>query len=470
MTTDQSHLDRVDLALLESLVDGPVFLPGDTEYAEETATFNLTLPHRPAVVVGATSSSDVQHAVRFAGHRGLAVSVKATGHGAVVSADNTLMITTKRMSAVSINQSESYARIQAGVLWQDVISAAAKSSLAPMAGSSPLVGAVAYTLGGGLSPTLGRAFGYAADHVRSIEIVTADGVLHHVTAQNEPALFWAVRGGKGNFGIVTALEFDLFPITRLYGGGLFFHAEDAPAVLRTWHTWVKRLPEELTSSFVFLRLPDLPMIPEPMRGKLTLHVRISYLGEADAGAELIGPLRTVATPFLDTVAEMPFTEIATIHNDPTDPGVAIDRTMLLRELPAEALETLLELAGPGAAPEDALMMVEVRQLGGALSREPRVPNAVSNRDAAFNLFMASIPAPADGDAERIRAVLAKILDRMAPWGTGGAYANFMSTEDTAPDEVRKAFGSLVFDRLIDVKKLYDPTNMFRINHNIPPMQ
>jgi FAD/FMN-containing dehydrogenase len=453
---------------LHTQIDGPVLTPGDPGYAAETATFNLTLQHLPAVVVGAAHSGDVQNAVRFAARRNLPVSVNATGHGAVVSADGSLMITTRRMNGVSIDQAASSAKIQAGVCWHEVITAAAKAGLAPMAGSSPLVGAVAYTLGGGLSPTLGRTHGYAADHVRSVDLVTADGVLRHLTPEKEADLFWAVRGGKGNFGVVTALEFGLFPITRLYGGGLFYHADDIPAVLRTWRSWAATVPEDLTTSFVLLRLPDLEFVPEPMRGRLTLHVRVSYLGSADVGAALVAPLRTVAAPFLDTVQEMPFSEIATIHNDPTEPAVAIDRTMLLRDLPEESLDTLLELAGPAAAAEDALMMVEVRLLGGALSRTPKVPNAVGNRDAGFNLFMASIPAPVPGDVERIRGALERMLDRMAPWGTGGAYANFLSTEDTTPELVKKAFTADAYQRLADIKRRYDPANMFRINHNVPP--
>ncbi|MEU4156457.1 FAD-binding oxidoreductase [Actinoplanes sp. NPDC026670] len=468
MTFNESPISSVDRAWLESQIAGPVLTPDDPGYTAETATFNLTLPHRPAVVIGATHSGDVQNAVRFAARRNRPVSVNATGHGAVVSADGTVMITTKRMNGVSINRVESTGRIQAGVRWHEVISAAAKVGLAPMAGSSPLVGAVAYTLGGGLSPTLGRTHGYAADHVRSVELVTADGVLRHLTAEKEPDLFWAVRGGKGNFGVVTALEFDLFPITRLYGGGLYYHADDISAVLRAWRSWAATAPEELSTSFVLLRLPDLEFVPEPMRGRLTLHVRVSYLGPADTGAALVAPLRSVATPFIDTVQEMPFTEIASIHNDPTEPAVAIDRTMLLRDLPEEALETLLGLAGPAASAGDALMMVEVRLLGGALSRAPQTPNAVGNRDAGFNLFMASIPAPVPGDPERIRGALERLLDRMAPWGTGGAYANFLSTEDTTPELVKQAFTAESYRRLAEIKRRYDPANLFRINHNVPP--
>jgi len=472
-TTSQHHpqaLDRSDRAWLESRIDGPVLLPDDAAFATETATFNLTLPHRPVVAIGATSPADVQNAVRFAAGRGLAVAVNNTGHGAVVSADGTLMITTRRMSGVSINAPDAYARVQAGARWNQITPAAAAHGLAGISGSSPLVGAVGFTLGGGLSPVLGRSRGFGADHVRAFEIVTADGALRHVTAEHEPALFWAARGGKGNFGVVTSLEFDLFPVSRLYGGGLYFAGEHAPAVLNAWRAWAPGLPESMSTSFCLLRLPDLPFVPEPMRGTLTLHVRIAYLGSAADGAELIAPLRAAAPAFIDTVGEMPYTDVASIHNDPTDPGVAIDRSTLLRELPQEALDTLLTLAGPDTAPDDQLMMAEIRLLGGALSRPPVVPNAIGNReDAAYCLFIASIPAPVPGDIERIRTVERRFLDRMAPWSTGGAYSNFLSTEDTSPEAVRAAFSPEAYERLLDIKKFFDPGNLFRINHNIRPI-
>ena len=468
--TRTAPFDHNDRAWLDKHIDGPVLTPEDPAYAEETATFNRTLSHRPAVAIGATGPDDVRNAIRFAADHGLAVSVNTTGHGAVVSADDTLMITTRRMSGVAVDAPGRYARIQAGVRWREIIPAAAEHGLAGISGSSPLVGAVGFTLGGGLSPVFGRSRGFGADHVRAFDVVTADGVLRHVTAEQEPDLFWAARGGKGNFGVVTSLEFALFPVARLYGGGLFFAGKHAPAVLDAWRAWAPGLPESLSTSFCLLRLPDLPFVPEPMRGTLTLHVRIAYLGSAPDGASLVAPLRAAAPAFLDTVGEMPYTDVASIHNDPTEPAVAIDRSTLLRDLPQEALDTLLTLAGPDAAPDDQLMMAEIRLLGGALRRPPAIPNAIGNReDAAYCLFIASLPAPIPGDVERIRAVERRFLNRMSPWSTGGAYSNFLSTEDTSPEVVRSAFAAESYDRLLDIKKFYDPTNLFRINHNIRPI-
>ena len=449
--------------------EGPVLLPGDDGYDLETATFNLVHSHRAALVVGAAHRRDVQAAVRFAARNGLPVAVVATGHGAVVSSDGAVLVNTRRLSGVTIDPDARTARIEAGVRWQQVIDKAAVYGLAPMAGSAPAVGAVAYLLGGGLSPVLGRSLGYAADHIRSVDVVTADGSLRHLTARHDPELFWAIRGGKGNFGVVTAVEFDLFPVKRLYGGGLFFAGARAAAVLHAYRAWVAAVPEEMSSSVVLLRLPDLPFVPEPMRGTLTVHVRIAYLGSAEDGEKLVAPLRAVAPALIDSVAEMPFAAIGTIHNDPTEPAAAIDRSMLLRELPAEAVDALVELAGPDVPSAETLMMVEVRHLGGALSRQPAVPNAVGHRSAAFNLFVASVVLPVAGDAERIRALEQRMLDRFQRWGTGGAYLNFMSTEDVTPDRVRAGYDAGSFERLLRAKQTYDPHNTFRINHNIRPV-
>lgn len=392
-----------DRAWLEKNVSGPVLTPDDAGYAEETATFNRTLSHRPAVVVGATGPADVQAAVRYAARHDLAVAVNATGHGAVVSADGTLMITTRRMSTMAVDAVGRRARVGAGVRWNRFTPAAAEYGLAAITGSSPQVGAVGFTLGGGLSPVLGRSRGFGADHVRAFDLVTADGTLRRVDAGREPDLFWAARGGKGNFGVVTAMDFDLFPVTRLYGGGLYFAGEDAPAVLTAWREWAPGLPESLSTSFCLLRLPDLPVIPEPMRGRLTLHVRVAYLGRAEDGERLVAPLRAAAPAFIDTLGEMPYTEIATIHNDPAEPGMGVDRSGLLREFPQAALDELLALAGPDAPAGDQLMMTEIRLLGGALARPPAVRNAVGNReDAAYGLFVASLVAPDPEDIARVR--------------------------------------------------------------------
>ena len=259
---------EADAGSLGAVVDGVVRVPGDDGYAEECATYNLSLPRRPAVVIGAASPGDVSSAVQFGAARGLPVGVLATGHATSVPADGAVLVTTRRMNAVSIDPVARTARAEAGVRWQQVIEAAAPHGLAPLNGSSPLVGVVGYTLGGGLSPVGARARGWAADHVRAIEMVTADGEPVRTTPQRDADLFWAVRGGKDNFGIVTAIEFGLFEVERLYGGALYFPGELTADVLAAFQECAPTLPEEMTMSVALMRLPPLDIVPEPLRGRL----------------------------------------------------------------------------------------------------------------------------------------------------------------------------------------------------------
>ena len=468
MTTDLNDptiIDPAGLAGLTAEVAGPVLVPGDERYAEETATWNQAVTHRPAVAVGATNAADVQAAVRFASARNLPVAVVSTGHGAVVSADGAVLINLRRMDGVVVDAAARTASVGPGAEMQDLVDAAAGEGLAPIAGSSPNIGVVGFTLGGGLSPVLGRSHGYAADHVRSAEIVTPDGDLRHVDAQTSPDLFWAIRGGKGNFGVVVGMTVGLVPVTRLYGGGLFYPGEHAAEVLDAYRRLVDGAPEELTASIAFLRLPPLPAVPEPLRGRFTVHVRIAYLGSAEDGAKLVTDLRGVAPILIDAVAEMPYAAIASIHADPVDPVPAYEISALLSGFPAEAAEALVAAAGPEA--DTPAMMVEIRQLGGALARQPGTPNAVGHRDAPFLLFAGTVGPP--GLKETFRPALEALVAALAPWTTGGKQANFLSAYDVTAQGPATAYEQPVFDRLSWLKTAYDPRNLFRIGHAIAPL-
>jgi FAD/FMN-containing dehydrogenase len=466
MTTDlmtTPAIEPADLIRLAREIAGPVLRPGDERYAEETLTWNLALPHRPLVVVGATVVGDVQAAVRFANLRNLPVAVVATGHGAAVSADGAVMVNLRRLDGISIDAQASTATVGAAVETQDLVDAAAEDGLAPIVGSSPNVGVVGFTLGGGLSPALGRAYGFAADHVRSADIVTPDGELHHVDVETEPDLFWAIRGGKGNFGVVVSLTVDLVPITRLYGGGLFYTGEHVAKVVAAYRRITADAPRELTVSFAFLRLPALPFVPEPLQGRLTVHVRVAYLGAAAEGERLMSELRAAAPTLIDTVAEMPYTAVAAIHADPVDPVPAYEISSLLDDFPQEAADALIAAAGPDV--DTPALVVEIRQLGGALAHEPTPSNAVSNRDAKFQLFAGAVGAP--GMGETFRGALEGLAHTLAPWSTGRKQINFLSAYDTTPEAVASAYEPMTYERLVRVKTAYDPSNLFRINHNIP---
>ncbi|TDC37182.1 FAD-binding oxidoreductase [Micromonospora sp. 15K316] len=450
------------VAELDANTTGPVLLPTDEGYVTECAAYNLATPHQPAVVVGAASAADVRAAVRFATAHDLPVAVLATGHSAL-SSSGAVLINTRRMDEVTIDAERRTARISAGVRWQQVIDAAGTHGLAPLNGSAPTVGAVSYTLGGGLSP-IGRTYGYAADHVRRIELVTADGDLLEVTAEREPELFWALRGGKGNFGVVTALEFDLFPIERIYGGGLFFPGERAAEVLNTWNAWTTDVPDEMTSSIALLRLPPAPELPEPLRGQFVVHVRIAYVGASEAGERLVAPLRAIGPALIDSMAEMPYTAVGSIHNDPPTPIPFFDRSILLRESTPELVDTIVRLAGADA--QSPLVALEIRHLGGALDRRPEAGNAIDTRGSAFLLYGVALGGP--DQAEAFEGYLTGLVAALEPWSTGRRFVNFFSAADATDEGVATGYRPETYQRLAAVKKAYDPHNVFRLNHNILP--
>jgi FAD/FMN-containing dehydrogenase len=447
---------------LKSTVRGLVLTPGDDGYDAERAAWSLLVDHHPAIIVVPINAEDVAAAVRFAAAEGLPVAVQATGHGATVPADGVLLINTRRLTSVEIDPSRSTARIQAGAKWGPVIELAARRGLAPLVGSSPGVGAVGYLTGGGL-PVLGRRYGFSVDYVRAIDLVTADGLLRHVTAQDDPDLFWAVRGGKGNFGVVTALEMELLPITRLYGGALTFPLTEARRVLNTWLGWVAEQREEMSSSIAFLRIPNLDLVPEAMRGHRSLNVRIAFTGSEEEGARLIQPLRDLG-PEMDTVAEMPYRELGKIHGDPEQPTPVIDSGTLLSELDGSAVERIVSLIGPDADLPPG--MIEIRRLGGALNRPAEPANAIGNRSGAFSLLVAFVVLP--GEADRAAQSLREVTEGMRPWDTGASLPNQLGSAKAEPHQVRTAYREEDYVRLTAIKTKYDPKNMFQINQNIPP--
>lgn len=454
------ELAAAGLDALTGRVTGPVLRPGDAGYDAERDGFQTAAQHRPAVIVGATGADDVRAAVEFARTHRLPVAVQASGHGLSAAALGGVLISTRRMTGVHVDAIRRTASIEAGVRWGQVVEEGAPHGLAPLNGSAPHVGAVGYTLAGGL-PLLARRYGFAADHVRSIDVVTADARLRHVTAKDGADLFWALRGGQGNFGVVTGLEVDLVPVARLYGGGLYFDAGLVADVLQAWRLWTATVPDELTSSVALIPLPDLPMVPEPIRGRYVAHVRIAYTGDAVDGERLVAPLRAVGPRLMDTLRDMPYAESASIYNDPTQPHAYSGTNALLRELHESAAPAILDLAGPGAP---VTCIVQVNHLGGALARPPAVASAVGHRDAQFLLRVLSPLGAADTGT--VQGVHRRLLEALAPW-TAGRTVGFLFGESTV-EQVRSAYEPDGYRRLTELKAVYDPDNTFRLNHNIPP--
>lgn len=454
-------LSPADVRQLAGRLAGPVLLPEDQAYHAECAAVAIESSQRAALVVGATGTADVIAAVSFATDRGMPIAVRATGHSATALPADTLLINTARMQSVHVDPMSRVARVEAGVRWERVIHEAAVFGLAPLAGSSPYVGAVGYTMGGGLG-LLGRAYGYAADHVHAVDVVTVHGMLRRATPAQLSDLFWAVRGGKDNFGVVTSMDIALFPVRSIYGGGLYFRGSDAAQVLNAYRRWLPNVPDELSSSYALNRFPMSAAVPEHLRGRFVVHVRIAYCGTAAAGERLVEPLRSIAVPLRDTLAEIPFSAGGSIHNDPEPRPEVYESNALLSKLDEDAVDALMALAGPDTT--CPLNFIELRHLGGALGRNPRIANAVGHRGAAFQLYSAGPLA----QAGPVREYAALITERMAPWSTGGTSLNFAGAGGMSADAVRAAYSAEDYRRLLRVKRSYDPENLFRANHNIAP--
>ncbi|AXK35078.1 FAD-binding oxidoreductase [Streptomyces armeniacus] len=435
-------------------VRGPVLAPADDGYAAETAAFQAGLEQRPDLVVGALDADDVRAAVRHAAARGMPVRVQATGHGVPAASEGGLLINTRRMDGVRVDPAARTVRVQAGARWEQVIAAAAPHGLAPLNGSAPHSGVVGYTLGGGLG-LLARQFGYAADHVRALDLVTADGEPRHVTAREEPELFWALRGGRSGFGAVTGLEVGLVPVPRLYGGTLAFDGALLADVLRAYRDWTAGgLPDELTSSVMAIVYPDIPALPEPLRGRHVVQVRVAYTGDAAEGERLVEPLRTVGPRITEKLGDMPYTESPTIHADPTDPHPYTGTNMLLSDLDLAAVTEFAEQGGPGA---EFFSVVQLQQLGGALARPPRDGNAVGHRDARYSLSVLSVAAQPEEAAAR--AFHGRLEEPLKPWAVG-RFLNFLFGA-VDPGRLREAYEPETWRRLEELREAYDPSGLFR---------
>jgi len=425
------------------------FFAGDTGYEAEAGGFQTAIGHRPWAVVAVSSADDVTAAVRLARERGVRVAVQATGHGARVPADGVL-VTTRRMTGVRVDPVARTAWVEAGVRWSAVIEQAAAHGLAPLAGSSPGVGAVGYTLGGGVG-LLGRTFGYAADHVRALDAVTADGKLRNVTATSEPDLFWALRGGGELLGVVTAMEVALVPVPVVYGGGLHFDAAHAADVLAAFRELTEAAPETLTSSVGMVGLPPIDAVPEPLRGRHVLHVRLASTEPLDPS--LLAPLRAIG-PLVDRVGEVSAAEVGSIYGDPDFPHAYVGDNVLLGELPAELLDAVRTLAGP-AAPVSCV--VDIRHLGGAMARAPEVANAVPYREATHILRVLS-PVGAD-DVDAARAVHHEVFKAAAPFAVGRA-ATFGYGPVDADPSLPSLRDPATAARLAQVRGEFDPDGVF----------
>jgi hypothetical protein len=459
MTTIAAPTKAGAARVLRGRIDGAVITPGDAGYDEARGTFNLTDDLRPALIAFPESEADVATIVDVARGYGLRLSAQRSAHnaGPLGRAADTIVVRTDDLQGVEIDPVARRARVRSGATWQNVVPQASELGLAALHGPALDVSIAGYSLGGGVG-WYARRHGIATNSVTAIELVTADGELVRADADNEPELFWALRGGGGNFGVVTALEFDLFAIPSVYAGALFFPWERSAEVLHAWHEWTADLPDEITSIGRILKFPPLDFVPEPFCGRAFVIVEaVDVRGETE-GAEALQPLRSLGAE-MDTFAVLPPAGIAGLHMDPTDPLPYVSGHQLLGDMPAQAIDDIVELAGPDSG--SPLLMLELRHTGGALSRGEAHHGALATLPGSYMSFMAGLVMDADSTAAN-EAAIAAVNQALAPYEVG----KYLNVTEQATD-TGSFFPADACGRLAEVKAAYDPENLFRANHEIP---
>lgn len=432
----------------------PSVLPGEDGWEDARRAWNMAADQHPAAVAHPETADDVVAAVRFARSRGLRVAAQCTGHAAAEldPLDDALLVRTANLRELEIDPEARRARVGAGLQWGEVAAAAAAHGLAGPAGSSGTVGVVGYTLAGG-NGWLGRRHGLACNGVSAVELVSADGELRRVDAASDPELFWALRGGGGNFGVVTAIEFALHPIAEVEMGFLLWPVDRAPEVLHAWWETTAGLPEEVSTIGRIFNLPPLEELPPFLRGRELVVVEVADIrgpGELDG---LLAPLRALG-PEMDTVAPAPAPALGTLHMDPEDPAPATFDGGLLAEVTGGTLDAIVDLMAPGSG--SPLLSIELRQLGGALASAPDGAGAISHLDAEGIVFGVGI-SPVPPAVAAVRGALDEMNAALAPWTADRALPNFAGRRRGPVD----FYGEAGAQRLAEARAAVDPEGMFR---------
>ena len=450
---------RAGLRELRDTVRGDVLVPGDAGWDQAKATFNVAVEQHPTVVVVPADAADVVTVLRYATEHGVEVAPQRSGHNAAPLGDlsGTILLRTDAMTDVHLDGERRLAVVGAGAKWADVVPAASDLGLMALHGSTPDVSIAGYTLGGGIG-WYARSHGLAANSLTGVELVTPDGQVRWVDREHEPELFWALRGGGGNFGVVTALEFRLYPVPEVYAGTLFFPAERASEVLKAWLTWTRSAPESVTSVGRIIRFPAELEVPEPLRGGSFVVVEAVFTDDEASASALLDPLRRLG-PVMDTFRTQPPAGIAELHMDPQDPlPYAVDH-VVLADVTHEAIDGLVDAVGQGSGSE--LISVEIRHLGGALSRAREEHGALARTPGEYLLLGVGATPTAEA-AVSVRAELALMKAPLSQL-VSGSYYNF-SEEPTDP---RRHFPPEVYARLQRLRSQVDPNATIRANHTIP---
>jgi FAD/FMN-containing dehydrogenase len=446
---------------LRGLCGDFVHLPGDEAYDAGRRPWNVAVSQLPAAVAEPTTVEEISLLVRVAAALGLRVTAQSTGHAAGILAahrlDDVVLVRTGHLRGVYVDPYNQVARVEAGASWEDVIDVAAPHGLTALHGSAPDVGVVGYTLGGGLG-WYARKHGLATNGVVGIELVGADGEVVRADASTNPELFWALRGGGGNFGIVTTIEIGLLPIADVHAGMMLWDISRAPEVLPVFAAWSRTAPEEVTTSFRIMRFPPIPELPDFLRGRSVVVLDGAALLPDEDAAEVLAPFRDL-DPELDTFARVPAASLTRLHMDPENPTPAVGAGIVLEHLDDAAVEAFLASVGPDAS--TTVFVAELRQLGGALGRPAADGGALDSLPGShLALFIAMAPTPEIAAAGE--ATIDAVLEALEPWRSERPFLNLVER----PVDPRTAFGDEGWQRLQAVKRAVDPGELFLGNHRI----
>ena len=455
---DQARIDQ-----LREDVRGEVIAPSDDSYDDARRVYNAMIDRRPAVVVRPANTADVMTAVRCAGDNDLPVAVRGGSHSVpgFGTADDAVVIDLSSRRGVRVDPGTQSARAEGGATWGDFDAAAHPFGLATTGGIISTTGVGGLTLGGGIG-YLARGFGLSCDNLLSADVVTGDGSFHQASEKDDAELYWAIRGGGGNFGVVTSMEFRVHPVDQIYGGPMFFELEDAKEILKWFREFIVDAPEQFGGFPAFQIAPPLPFIPEERHGEPLCAVVSCWAGPLDQGADVLASVRDVATPVAEMVGPMPYPALNSAFDALVPPGLQhYWKANFVQELTDEAIEAHL-VHGPKLPVVNST--VHIYPINGAVHQVQSDATAFAYRDANFATVIAGMwPDPADN--EQNTQWVRDYYDATAPLSEEGGYVNFMADDDQG--RVQSNYKGN-YDRLAQLKREYDPGNLFRFNQNIQP--
>ena len=453
----QQALQSLEMSLRRELI-----LPGDAEFEAARAVWNGAIDRHPAVIVRCADTADVIAAVNFAREQNLVLSVRSGGHSVVGygTNDDGMVIDLSGMKAISIDPAQRSARIEAGLTWNEVANALQPYGLALTSGDTGTVGVGGLLTGGGIGWMV-RKYGLTIDRLRAVEVVTAEGELLRASADEHPELFWGLRGGGGNFGVVTAFEVNVHPAGIVLGGAVFYEMAEAEPILKEYARYAQNAPDELTSMALLMAAPPAPFIPAAKQGTPVVAIFLCYSGDLAEGGQVIAPLRTLGTVVADVISPIPypvmfaFTEEAAMRGFPQ-----YVRSLFARTLSDEIVQTIVTEASGVISQET---MLQIRTLGGAMSRVSTEATAFAHRDKQAMISVFDTTFQPGNDEHLVRAE--RLWQALQPY-IEGVYVNFL--DDEGEQRIHEAYPTGTYERLVALKNRYDPTNLFHLNQNIKP--